>query len=53
MRNENITFVEIDGTENDVPVAYTPTGYPTIYWSTKEYRMNPIMYKVKNKYEFS
>ncbi|XP_045474025.1 probable protein disulfide-isomerase ER-60 [Harmonia axyridis] len=45
MRDEAITFVEIDGTENDVPVAYTPTGYPTIYWSTKNYRMNPILYK--------
>ncbi|XP_044754598.1 protein disulfide-isomerase A3-like [Coccinella septempunctata] len=45
MCDENITFVEIDGTENDVPVAYTPTGYPTIYWSTKDNRMSPILYK--------
>ncbi|KAL3268011.1 hypothetical protein HHI36_007144 [Cryptolaemus montrouzieri] len=44
-RDEKITFIKVNYMKNDVPVAYEPVAYPTIYWSTRENRMNPIRYE--------
>lgn len=42
MKEENVEIVKMDATANDVPPAFSVSGFPTIYWVKKG--EPPVMY---------
>ncbi|XP_067001320.1 protein disulfide-isomerase A3 [Anabrus simplex] len=45
MKNEDVAIVKMDATSNDVPPPYEVRGFPTLYWSPKDNKANPIRYE--------
>jgi len=44
--NDDIVIAKMDATANDVPKAYSVSGFPTIYWAPKNNKKNPQKYNV-------
>lgn len=46
LKNEDVDIVKMDATSNDVPSLYDVRGFPTLYWSPKNSKSNPVRYEV-------
>ncbi|VVC95233.1 unnamed protein product [Leptidea sinapis] len=45
LKNEDIDVVKIDATANDWPKSlYEVSGFPTIYWKSKDTSKKPVRY---------
>ncbi|KAL0278929.1 UNVERIFIED_CONTAM: hypothetical protein PYX00_000607 [Menopon gallinae] len=45
LKNEDVDIVKMDATSNDVPPLYDVRGFPTLYWSPKNSKSNPVRYE--------
>ncbi|XP_076246068.1 disulfide-isomerase A3 [Calliopsis andreniformis] len=45
LANEDVEIVKFDATANDVPAPYDVKGFPTLYWTPKNSKNNPVKYE--------
>lgn len=45
LANEDVAIVKFDATANDVPAPYEVSGFPTLFWASKDSKNSPIKYE--------
>lgn len=49
LKDEEVDIVKMDATANDVPADYDVRGFPTLYWSPKNQKSQPVRYEVRRQ----
>lgn len=52
LKDDEVDIVKMDATSNDVPSTYDVRGFPTLYWSPKNGKSEPIRYEVRHFFLF-
>lgn len=45
MKDEDVSIVKMDATNNDVTGSYEVRGFPTLYWAAKDSKDSPVRYE--------